>query len=39
MHLFDLSEYQSKIFDPTNKNIIDKMKDAYKGIPIKDLLN
>ena len=26
-HLIDFSEYQSKFFDPTNRKIIDKMKD------------
>ena len=33
-HLFDFSEYQSNIFDPTNKKVIGKMKDEYKGKPI-----
>ena len=32
--MFDFSEYQSKFFDPTNKKIIGKMKDEYKGIRI-----
>ena len=30
--MFDFSEYQSKFFDPTNKKIIGKMKEKYKGI-------
>ena len=33
-NLFDLSEYQSKIFDPTHKKVIGKMKDEYSGISI-----
>ena len=33
-HLLNFSEYQSKFFDLTNKKIIDKMQDEYKGIPI-----
>ena len=30
--MFDFSEYQSKFFDPTNKKVIGKMKEKYKGI-------
>ena len=33
-HLLNFSEYQSNFFDLTNKKIIDKMQDEYKGIPI-----
>ena len=33
-HLFDFSEYQLKVFDLTNKKVIGKMKDVFKGIPI-----
>ena len=36
--LFDFSEYQSKFFDPTNKKVIGKMKDAYKGILINEFI-
>ena len=32
-YFFDFSEYQSKFFDPTNKKVIGKMKDVYKGKP------
>ena len=35
-HLLDFSEYQSKFFDPTNKKVIGKMKDEYKGIPVNE---
>ena len=33
MHLFDFNKYpkDSKLFDPTNKKVIDKMKDASEG--------
>ena len=32
-HLFDFSNYpeDSKFFDPTNKKVIDKMKDVLEG--------
>ena len=30
--MFDFSEYQSKFFDPTNKKVIGKMKEKYRGI-------
>ena len=33
-HLFDLSEFQSTFFNPTDKRVIGKMKDEFKGIPI-----
>ena len=29
--MFYFSEYQSKFFDSTNKKVIGKMKDVYKG--------
>ena len=31
-HLFVFSEYQSKVFDSTNKKVQGKMKDEYKEI-------
>ena len=31
--MFHVTEYQSKSFDPTNKKVIGKMKDVYKGKP------
>ena len=33
MHLFDFNKYpkDSKFFDPTNKKVIDKMKDVSEG--------
>ena len=31
-HLFDFSEYHSKVFDSTNKKVQGKMKDEYKEI-------
>ena len=31
-------KYQSKFFDPTNKKVIDKMKDMYKGKPIREFV-
>ena len=37
-HLFDFSEYQSKVFDSTNKKVQGKMKDEYKGIPFNKLI-
>ena len=33
-HLFDFNEFQSNLFCPTNKIVIGKMKDEFKGIPI-----
>ena len=33
-HLFGLIECQSNVLNPTNKKVIGKMKDDYKGIPI-----
>ena len=33
-HLFDLSEFQSTFFNPTDKRVNGKMKDEFKGIPI-----
>ena len=33
-HLFDLIDYQSNVLNPTNKKVIGKMKDDYKGTPI-----
>ena len=29
---------QSKFFDPTNKKIVGKIKDEYKGIPINEFI-
>ena len=37
-HLFVFSEYQSKVFDSTNKKVQGKMKDEYKGIPFNKLI-
>ena len=37
-YLFDFSEYQSKSFDPTNKKVISKMKDVYKGKPTREFV-
>ena len=37
-HFFDFSEYQSIFFDPTNKKVIGKMKDEYKGIAINEFI-
>ena len=36
--MFDFSEIQSSIFDPTNKRVIGKMKDKYKGITINKFI-
>lgn len=35
-HLSELNKYNSKLFDPTNKRIVDKMKDELKEIPINE---
>ena len=35
---FDFSKYKSKFFDSTNKNVIGKMEDDFKGIPINKLI-
>ena len=37
-HLFDFSNYpeDSKIFDPTNKRVIGKMKDEFEGKVISE---
>ena len=37
-NFFDFSDYplNSKFFDPTNKNVIDKMKDEFKGSIISE---
>ena len=37
-HLFDFREYQSIFFNPTNKKVIRKMKDEFKGIPINKFI-
>ena len=37
-YFFDFSEYQSNFFDPTNKIVIGKMKDVYKGKPIREFV-
>ena len=37
-HLLDLSEYQSKLFDSTNKKVIGKMKDKYKRKPNSEFI-
>ena len=37
-HLLDFSEYQSKFFDSTNKNVIGKMKGEIKGIAINKFI-
>ena len=37
-HLFDFSEYQSIFFNPTNKKVIRKMKDEFKGVPINKFI-
>ena len=39
-HLFDFSNYpeDSKSFDPTNKKVIGKMKDASEGIIINEFV-
>ena len=37
-HLFVFSEYQSKVFDSTNKKAQGKIKDEYKGIPFNKLI-
>ena len=36
-HLFDLSNYpkDSEFFNPANEKVIGKMKDVYKGEPIR----
>ena len=36
--MFDLSEFQSIFFYPTNIRVIDKMKDKFKGIPINKFI-
>ena len=35
-HLLDFSEYQSNCFDLTNKKVIIKIEDEFKGISIKN---
>ena len=37
-HLFDFSEYpvNSKFYDPTNKKVLGKMKDEFKGEIIRE---
>ena len=37
-HLCDFSEHKSKLFDSTNKKVIGKMKDGFKGIPISKFI-
>ena len=37
-HLFDISKYKPKFFDSTNKIVIGKMKDEFKGIPINKFI-
>ena len=37
-HLFDFSEYKSNFFDSTNKKLIGKIKDEFKGIPINKFI-
>ena len=37
-HLFDFSEYKSKFSDSTNKKVIGKIKNEFKGIPINKLI-
>ena len=39
-HLFDFSNYpeDSKIFDPTNKKVIGKMKDEFEGKVISEFV-
>ena len=37
-HLFDFSEFQSNFFDPSNKRVIGKMKDEFKGILINKFI-
>ena len=39
--LFDFSNYSkdSKFFNETNKNVIDKMKDEFGGIIVDELLD
>ena len=38
--MFDLSDYllNSKFFDPTNKKVISKMKDEFKGKIISEFI-
>ena len=39
-HFFDISEYQSFFFfDPTNKRVIGKMENEFKGIQLINLLD
>ena len=35
---FGFGEFQSIFFYPTNKRVIDKMKDEFKGIPINKFI-
>ena len=37
-HLFDFSEYQSKCLDSTKKKNIGKIKDKFKGISVKEIV-
>ena len=39
-HLFDLSNYpkDSKFFDPTNKKVVGKIKDLFKGKKIHEFV-
>ena len=36
--MFDYSKYHSNFFKPTNKNVIGKIKDEFKGIPINKFI-
>ena len=38
--LFDFSNYpkDSKLFDPTNKNVIEKMKDEFGGVIVDEFV-
>ena len=39
-HLFDFSNYpkDSKFFDPTNKEVIGKMKEVFKGNAVDEFV-
>ena len=37
-HLFDFSEHRPALFDKTNKKVLGKTKDEFKGIPINKFI-
>ena len=39
-HLFDFSEYpvNSRFYDASNKKVLGKMKDEFKGVPVSEFI-